>query len=534
MHRKTSLFYTVLIAVASMAVGMVIASRLDLTPASSAQTIGVPAADSAPLTGPIDATTFRTIAKMNAGAVVNIQTEVRARGRDLSDYFGGGGGGGDDLLNRFFGGGDDSQQQQPPQQAPRNRSRGQGQGQQGPVMEGAGTGFIIDKAGFILTNNHVIDGAETIRISFYNSARNETYPAKVVGHDLLTDSALLQLTEMPPQPLTEVRFGDSEQMQPGDWVMAIGNPFGIGQSVSVGVISALGRPFGGVTGRSQNMLQTDAAINPGNSGGPLLNVRGEVIGMNTAIFTDQRSGNMGIGFATPINAVRALLPELRQGKVIRGVIGVEVALDHLTNETAKAFGLPNTNGAIISHVNPDGPADKAGLQPGDVVVQYNGKPVKDSDALVAMVVGTKPGSSVPATLYRNGQRKDLNITVDELDLEAEQSARTTRSGGQNPQSEPQPTATGFGMTLESITPDIARRLELPANQGGAVVTDIDHNSPAELSGVLQGDVILEVNHQKVANVSQVTRELQKAQNGQPAFLLVWRDGSNYFVTLTKR
>ena len=529
MHRKTTRFYAVLIAVASMAVGMVIASRLDLTPESSAQTIGVPAADSAPLSGPIDATTFRTIAKMNAGAVVNIQTEVRARGRDLSEYFGGGGGG-DDLLNRFFGGGggDDSQQQ-----APRGRGRGQG-GQQGPVMEGAGTGFIIDKAGYVLTNNHVIDGAETIRITFYNSARGETYAAKVVGHDLLTDSALLQLTEMPRQPLTEVRFGDSDQMQPGDWVMAIGNPFGIGQSVSVGVISALGRPYGGVNGRTQNMLQTDAAINPGNSGGPLLNVRGEVIGMNTAIFTDQRSGNMGIGFATPINSVRALLPELRQGKVIRGVIGVEVSLDHLTNETSKAFGLPGTNGAIISHVNPDGPADKAGVQPGDVVVEYNGKPVKDSDALVAMVVATKPGTAVPVTIYRNNQRKALNVTVDELDLEAEQSTRNARSGGQNPQNEPQPTTTGFGMTLESITPDIARRLDLSPNQGGAVVTDIDHNSPAELAGVLQGDVILEVNHQKVANVSQVTRELQKVQNGQAAFLLVWRDGSSYFVPLTKR
>ena len=524
MHRKTSLFYAVLIAVASMAVGMVIASRLDLTPASAAQTIGVPAADTAPLTGPIDATTFRTIAKINAGAVVNIQTEVRARGRDLSEYFGGGGG--DDLLNRFFGGGDD------PQQAP-PRGRPRGQGQQAPMMEGAGTGFIIDKTGYILTNNHVIDGAETIRVSFYNAERNESYAAKVVGHDLLTDSALLQLTEMPKQPLAQVRFGDSDQMQAGDWVMAIGNPFGIGQSVSVGVISALGRPYGGVDGRRQNMLQTDAAINPGNSGGPLLNVRGEVIGMNTAIFTDQRSGNMGIGFATPVNSILNLLPQLRQGKVVRGVIGVEVALDHLTSDTAKAFGMPNTNGAIVSHVTANGPADKAGIQPGDVVVEYNGRAVKDSDALVAMVVATKPGSSVPVVVYRNGQRKSLNVTVDELDLEAEQS-RTARAGNQNQQQEQQPTTTGFGMTLESITPDIARRLELPQGQGAAIVTDVEHSSPAEHAGVLQGDVILEVNHQKAANVSQVTRELQKVQNGQPAFLLVWRDGSDYFITMPRR
>ena len=155
-------------------------------------------------------------------------------------------------------------------------------------------------------------------------------------------------------------------MQAGDWVMAIGNPFRLGHSVSVGVISALGRPFGGTPGRAQNMLQTDAAINPGNSGGPLLNVRGEVVGMNTAIYTDQRSANIGIGFATPINSIRDLLPQLRNGKVIRGVIGVEVSIDHLTAETAKAFGLPNTSGALINKVNPNGPADKAGIEPGDV------------------------------------------------------------------------------------------------------------------------------------------------------------------------
>src|SRR5204863_9441779 len=231
-----------------------------------------------------------------------------------------------------------------------------------PVMEGAGTGFIINKAGLILTNNHVVEGAETIRVSLYGAERLETYAAKVVGHDVLTDTALLQLTEMPPQPLTEMRFGDSDQMQPGDWVMAIGNPFRLGHSVSVGVVSALGRPFG-ISGREQAMLQTDAAINPGNSGGPLLNVRGEVVGMNTAIYTDQRSANIGIGFATPMNTIRDLLPQLRNGKVVRGVIGVSVNRDRINAETAKAFGLPSPNGALISTVNPSGPADKGGVEP---------------------------------------------------------------------------------------------------------------------------------------------------------------------------
>jgi serine protease Do len=523
---KTSAFYAVLIAVAGMAVGLVIASRLDLAPASLAQSVAVPPINSAPLSGPIDATTFRNIAKLNAPAVVNIQTEVRARNRDLTEYLGGGGGGGDDILRRFFGG------DEPQAPAPRGRNRTPGgRNNEAPVMEGAGTGFIINKSGLVLTNNHVIEGAETIRVSLYGAERLETYAARVVGHDVLTDTALLQLTEMPPAPLTEMKFGDSDQMQPGDWVMAIGNPFRLGHSVSVGVISALGRPFG-VLGREQNMLQTDAAINPGNSGGPLLNVRGEVVGMNTAIYTDQRSANIGIGFATPMNAIRDLLPQLQNGKVIRGVIGVTVSKDHLTAETAKAFGLPNTSGALIATVNPDRPADKAGVIPGDVVVEFAGKPVKDSDSLVAMVVNTKPGTTVPIVIYRNNARKALSITIDELDLEAEQSASARRTTPNGP--EPQPTATGFGMTFEAITPEIARRIDLPSNTGGAIVTDVDRNSPAARSGVAPGDVIVEVNRQKVANVSQVTRELQKVQNGQVAFLLLWRDGSSQFVTMTKR
>ena len=518
--RKISLFYVVLIALATMAVTVVITSRLDLTPSSAAQNVSVPQTNSAPLSGPIDATTFRNIAKTNAPAVVNIQTEAHARGRELTEYFGGQG---DDLFRRFFGGGDD---QQP---APRGRNRGKGD--DGPIMSGAGTGFVIDKAGFILTNNHVVEGAEKIKVTLYGGERGVSYAAKVIGRDTLTDSALIQLTEMPSQPLSEVKFGDSEQMQPGDWVMAIGNPFQLGHTVTVGVVSALGRPLGGVPGRTQNMLQTDAAINPGNSGGPLLNVRGEVVGMNTAIYTDQRSANIGIGFATPINALRDLLPQLRNGKVIRGVIGVNVSVNHLTPEESKALGLPNSNGAIVSQVNPNGPADKAGLRPGDVVVEFNGRPVKDSDALVAMVVGTKPGTTVPLTVYRDNQRKTLNVTIDELDLEAEQ-GRLSRRGGGSPQAE-EPTSTGLGITLEPITPELARRMDLPRSEGGAVVSDIERDSPAA-GAIAPGDVILEVNRQNVSTVSQVTRELQKVQAGQPVFLLVLRDGARYFVNFTKR
>jgi serine protease Do len=520
--RKTTLFYAILIAVASLAVGMVIASRLDLTPTSSAQMVAMPAMNSTPLSGAIDATTFRNIAKQQIPTVVNIRTESRQRTQDLTEFFGGGGG--DDLLRRFFGG----QVPDGSQQRPRRRQSPQGQ-----LTEGAGTGFVIDKAGFILTNNHVIEGADKITVAFVGAARNEEYAAKVVGHDALTDSALLQLTEMPSTPLQEAKFGDSSQMQQGDWVMAIGNPFALGHTVTVGVISALDRPFGGTATRQQPMLQTDAAINPGNSGGPLLNIRGEVVGMNTAIYTDaQRAANIGIGFATPINTIRELLPQLRTGKISRGVIGVSISRDPLTKETAQAFGLPNTNGAVISAVSPGTPAAKAGLQAGDVIVEYNGRPVTDSDSLVSMVVGTKPGTTVPITIYRENKRQTLSITPDELDLEAE------ANGGRSPRPDGSdrgtPTATDFGIQLEAITPEAARQLDLPRGRGGAIVADVERGSVAANAGVQPNDVILEVNREPVANLSQVTRALQNATAGRPVFLLVWRDGQQYFVTMTKR
>jgi serine protease Do len=341
------------------------------------------------------------------------------------------------------------------------------------------------------------------------------------------------LAQLPSAPLQEARFGDSSQMQQGDWVMAIGNPFNLGHTVTVGVISALDRPFGGTATRQQPMIQTDAAINPGNSGGPLLNIRGEVIGMNTAIYTDaQRAANIGIGFATPINTIRELLPQLRAGKISRGVIGVSISRDPITKEVAKEFGLPNTNGAVVSSVAANTPAARAGLERGDVIVEYNGRPVTDSDGLVSMVVATKPGTTVPVTIYRDNQRKTLNITPDELDLEAE------ANGGRSPRPDgaerDAPTATDFGMQLEAITPEIARQLELPRGRGGAIVADVDRGSVAANAGIQPNDVIVEINRQPVANVSQVTRALQNATAGRPVFLVVWRDGQEFFITMTKR
>jgi serine protease Do len=512
--RKTTLFYIILIALASAAVGMVISSQWGLPQASMAQTVSVPPANTAPLNGPIDATTFRNIAKSQGPVVVNIRTSARMR-REMTD-------GSEDLLRRFFG--------QPP-------GRGRTIPDEPQVQTGAGTGFIIDKTGYILTNNHVVEDADEIQVGLFganmSNPNEHLYAAKVIGRDTLTDSALIQLTEMPSQPLQEAKFGDSDQMQPGDWVMAIGNPFNLSHTVTVGVVSALGRPFGGLPGRPQNMIQTDAAINPGNSGGPLLNVRGEVVGMNTAIYTDQRAANIGIGFATPINAIRAIMPQLRTGKVTRGVIGVNVRTYPLTKEDARAFGLPNTNGAVIVAVSEGQPAEKAGLQRGDVITEFNGRPVTDNEALVSMVVSTNPGTTVPLTVYRDRQRKSMNITIGELDLEAEQGGRTRR-----PKAETESTTTDFGMVIEPVTPDTAREYEVPRGKGGAIVTSVARNSPAGNAGVQANDIILEVNRTPVTNVTQVTRELERAEAGSTVFMVVWRVGPNggqeNFLTLRKR
>jgi serine protease Do len=517
---KTTFFYALLIAVASTAVGMVLASRLGLSPESSAQSVAAPPMNSAPITGPLTATTFRDIAKTATPAVVNIRTESRQRQQDLSDFFGGGGGGGDDLFERFFGlpgpGGGQGQQPQP---QPRPQ-----------IVQAAGTGFIIDKSGLILTNNHVVEGATKIAVSLYGEDREQEYEARVVGRDPLTDSALIELTEKPTHVLPEVKFGDSSQMQPGDWVMAIGNPFGLAHTVSVGVISALERPFPVSEGRSADVLQTDAAINPGNSGGPLLNVRGEVIGINTAIYTDARQqGNIGIGFAIPSNTVRELLPQLRAGKVTRGRIGV--AVRPVPAESIDEFGLKDRSGALVATVSPNSAAAKAGIEPGDVVIAYNGKPIQKQEDLVQAVMATKPGTTVPIRVMRDRQERTLSITVDELDLEAEtqQAAR----GGNDRDQPQQETSRGFGVSLGNITPQIQRQLRLDESVRGAVVTDVEPQSPAQRAGLSRGDVILRVGRTPVSNAAEATRELERVPSGGTAFLLVLRNGQETFLPVTK-
>jgi serine protease Do len=532
--RKTTVFYVLLTAVASFAVALVIASRLDLTPVSSAQGIAVPSMNSAPLGGPIDALTFRNIAKAQSPAVVNIRTEMRAKAQDGSDFLGGGAP--EDFFRRFFGPGGGGQDDQQPEDNGRGNRRRQAPREQ--KTQAAGTGFIINaKDGFILTNNHVVDDATKIEVQFLGDDEDDTYPAKVVGKDALTDSALIQLTQMPRHVLTEAKFGDSSQMAAGDWVMAIGNPFGYAHTVTVGVVSAIGRAYQALPGRSNEMIQTDAAINPGNSGGPLLNVRGEVIGINTAIISNDRaSGNIGIGFAVPINSVRDLLPQLRVGKIVRGRIGVSV--QPVPRDGFEDFGLKSRSGAMVAQVSPGGASAKAGIQPGDVIVEFNGRAVPNSNELVKMVIGTRPGTSVPVKILREKVEKTLHVNVEELDLDAEQ--QTLRGGRGNNNSNPtepeEQGAAGFGLTLQNLTPQIMRRLQMPSGQAGALVSEVDPNSDSARS-LRMGDVIMSVNGKAVSGAAEAGRELQKVASGRNARILVWRSngdrGDVVFVIVKK-
>ncbi len=426
--RKTTVFYVLLSAVLSFAVALVIASRLDLTPASQAQTLQAPSQNSAAISGPLDAQTFRNVAKAASPMVVNIRTEIasadagpsgllRRRRRDARRFP-------PSLLRSARA--PDQQDDQP--QGDNRRPREQ-------TTVAAGTGFIISADGLIVTNNHVVDGATKIQVMLFGEDDDQRYDAKVVGRDLLTDTALIQLTQKPDHALPVAKFGDSSQMAAGDWVMAIGNPFNQAWTVTVGIISAVQRDFRVTNGRSNEMIQTDAAINPGNSGGPLLNLRGEVIGMNTAIYTNSNGagveGNIGIGFAVPINTIHDLLPQLSTGKVSRGRIGVIIAA--VPTDGYADFGLKSRMGALVSSVADGGAAEKAGIKPGDVIVEYNGRPVPNTNELVKMVIASKPGTAVPVKILRDKKEETLRVTVDELDIEAEQApARQGRNDSPEP------------------------------------------------------------------------------------------------------
>ena len=503
--RKNTLFSGVLIGVTSMAIGLVITARLDLVSSSAAQTVNpsavpaMPAMNSAPITGQLGVNTFRDIADEQSPMVVNIRTESRQQARELNQFFGN-----DELFRRFFPGDPPEQEEQPREE----------------TTVAAGTGFVIDRAGYILTNNHVVADATKIEVTFFGDD-DEAYEARVVGRDRLTDSALIELVERPDYVLPEAKFGDSNQMRAGDWVMAIGNPFGLGHTVTVGVVSAVGRPYEQIRGRSQAVIQTDAAINPGNSGGPLLNLRGEVVGMNTAIVSD-RPSNLGIGFAVPINTVRELLPQLRTGRVTRGLIGVSIL--PVTNNDYQDFGLREPVGAIVSTIAPGGPADDSDLELGDVIVSFDGDRVEDVEDLQQKVVDTRPGTVVELGVYRGGVPTTLSLEIGELDLEAD---------GRSTQVAVEDLNTGFGMALQDLTAETAQQLGVAPGTTGAVVTGVSSGGPAQGGGVRPGDLITAVNREPVNTAAEAIRELNRVASGRTAFLLILRDSSQVFLRVRK-
>jgi serine protease Do len=508
--RKSTLFYSLLLALASVAVGMVIASRLDLAPVSFGS-VNVPASNSAPIEGPLDAATFRNIAQENSPAVVSILTQGTRRGRSMADFFG-------------FEGQPDGRR-----------------GNENVPVRGAGSGFIVDKAGYILTNSHVVAEADEIQVKLMGMSDLPTVPglkATLVGRDELTDTALLKLEEMPSEPLVEAKFGDSDQIAPGDWVMAIGNPYSLAHTVTVGVVSAVGRMSETqFANRFERMIQTDAAINRGNSGGPLLNLRGEVVGINTMILSDAggNGGNLGIGFSVPINTVRDILPQLRTGKVVRGVIGVSVSRLPMTDAYARDLGLPGPSGAEITLVNQGGPAERAGLKVGDVVVEFNGRPVTNDDGLVGMVVATRPGTTVPLKVVRDRKTISLNVTVDELNLEAEAAPARRQQAGP---ARPEPVDTEFGMVLQEITPADTRRLNIPSGEGGAIITEVEPMGPAFVAGLQPGDVILRIGATDTRSLDQVSAALGAIGDGRVTRVIAWRPrqggGERQLFQLRKR
>jgi serine protease Do len=433
---------------------------------------------------------FRTIAKRENPVVVFITVQSRKRVPDLT---------------QFFDGADWRVQ-------PREE-----------IQRGLGSGFLISHDGEILTNNHVVAEAQEIHVGLFNDARR-THAAEVIGRDPLTDSALIRLKDRPRDLPTAV-LGDSDALEPGDWVMAIGNPFQLGHTVTVGVVSYKGRPFALTEGRFQNMLQTDASINPGNSGGPLINVQGEVVGINSAMVAGEGGGgNVGIGFAVPINAVKALLPELRKGRVHRSQLGVEIQSQPVTDDEAKQLGLPKAGGAIVTMVQHDSPAEHAGLRAGDVITEYRGTQVTDAENLTAMVIATPAATRVPIVFYRRGSRQTATVTVEELQLEP-----SGRSAG----SEERGSAPGFGLSLGNLTQEIARQLDVPAGTPGALVESVERFTPAFEAGIRRGDVIVEINHRAVQAPADAARELSRVLPGQPVFVLLLREGNRVFVEMRK-
>ena len=491
------------IAMAAMLLGAVVTTQVRTQTALARPAEADPAALQPvprPPSGPVTLDTFRDIARLQTAGVVNINTRrtVRRRSSDpFREFFG------DDLMERFFG-----------PQGPQGEGRGRGERNQ--TQRSLGSGFIIDAQGYILTNRHVIEGADQISVTLNNG---KDYDAKLVGKDARTDVALLKIE--PKEALTHLRLGDSETIEVGEWVMAIGNPFGLGgNSVTVGVVSYKGRSMSLTRGTGVDMIQTDAAINPGNSGGPLLNTRGEVVGLNTLIVTGGLQQSAGVGFSVPINVAKEILPQLRdKGRVVRGWMGVQI--QPITEDLAKTYGMDEAKGAVISDVTSDSPAAKAGLEPGDVVVEVDGRQIEDNNDLSRYIASRAPGTTVRLKVLRDGSERNMSLTLGTFPEETAEGEDEEEEAGVQ-----------LGMTLRELTPELAARLEMPRTAKGVVIMDVEAGTAAEDAGLQRGDVIVSVNGQTVEDPDDFKQEIDKAREDGVARLRV-RNGNTHRFTVLK-
>ena len=392
-----------------------------------------------------------------------------------------------------------------------------GQGQGRPMREQSlGSGVIVSSDGTILTNNHVVEGATDIKV-FLSDKRE--FQAKVIGTDPKTDIAVLKIdaTRLPTLPL-----GDSNQLQVGDLIFAIGDPFGVGETATMGIVSATGRGGFGIE-NYENFIQTDAAINPGNSGGAMIDIHGNLVGINTAILSHGgnggEGGNEGVGFAIPVSMAKPVMDQiLTHGKVVRGYLGIHI--QEVTPELARAFGLKQGGGVLVGDVAPNTPAANAGLKKGDVILQLNGETVDAPNQLQVQIAQFAPGTNVKLQIWRNGGTQDVSLKLAELDEHDDKQISGEATGATLLE----------GIQVQDLTSDIAQQLSLPAGTRGVVVSSVDPSSPAAASGLSQGDVIQEVNHKSISSTSDYQQAMAGA-NKQPVLLLVNNRGVTRYVVV---
>jgi serine protease Do len=475
--------------------------------------IGAGSADKLLKPGPIDPTglgpaeqlskAFAMVAAHVRPCVVSVYSEktVKYTQPEFGSPFG------DDFFRQFFG----DQLPAPQRQAPRQREFRVPQ-------RGMGSGMILDGQGHILTNFHVVRDVDEIKVQL---ADKRQFEAEIIGSDQQTDVAIIRIKGRVPDDLPAVTLGESGALQPGDLVMAIGAPFGLAQTVTQGIISAVGRSDVGIEDY-EDFLQTDAPINPGNSGGPLVSMRGEVIGMNTAIATN--IGQFaGVGFSIPSSLIKTMLPKLMKGeKIVRGQLGV--VIQNLTKDLATQFALPEPKGALVAQVAKDSAAEKAGIKVGDVIVRYDGHDVQDVTHLRNLVATTAPGTQVKIAVIRHGKEESVTAAVGEQQAPAAAEEKPTTGEG---------ALSKLGLSVQTLTPDLAKQFGVEAEKG-VVITDVAEGSLASVGGLQRGDVITEADRQPVASAAELDQALAKSKNEDTVLLLVKRQGGSLFVVLQKK